>query len=143
MGTTIVGTTYFDVLFKRYEILNNKDTREDFLRRRKWTWGSSVHRRLNNKTRDFSKHESESFAKMINYKFNKEQLIIKSWKFNTANDKRPFAEIKGLHGKLSRNAYYASEDAMLFLNKDNIYDILDNKTLYEIMIKANIFFRKE
>ena len=32
---------------------------------------------------------------------------------------------------------------MLFLNKDNIYDILDNKTLYEIMIKANIFFIKE
>ena len=51
--------------------------------------------------------------------------------------------LRGLHGKLSRNAYYASEYAMLFLNKDNIYDILDNKTLYEIMIKANIFFRKE
>ena len=75
---------------------------------------------------------------MINYKFNKEQLIIKSWKFNTAND-----QIRGLNGKLSSNAYYASGDAMLFLNKDNIYEILDNKTLYEIMIKANILFRKE
>jgi hypothetical protein len=120
--------------FKRYDILNNKYTREDFWRRRKWTWGSSVHRRLNNRAIDFSKHESESFAKMINYKFNKEQLIIKSWKFNTAND-----QIRGLNGKLSSNAYYASGDAMLFLNKDNIYEILDNKTLYEIMIKANIF----
>jgi len=74
---------------------------------------------------------------MINYKFNKEQLIIKSWKFNTANAQRPFAEIGGFHVKLSSNAYHASGNAILFLTQDNI--ILDNRTLYEIMIKANIF----
>jgi hypothetical protein len=72
-----------------------------------------------------------------------EHLIIKSWKFYTAEDKRPFADVIELHDKLSRNAYYASPDAMLFLNKDNIYDVLDNKTLYEIMIMSNIFFIKK
>jgi len=127
--------------FKRYEILNNKDTREEFSSKRGWTWGSLVHRRLNNRGMDFSKHESESFARMINYKHNNvEHLIIKSWKFYTAEDKRPFADVIELHDKLSRNA---SPDAMLFLNKDNIYDVLDNKTLYEIMIMSNIFFIKK
>ena len=81
---------------------------------------------------------------MINIKNNNvERLIVKSSKYSTANINVKYKFATQFHGKITHNAFYVNDDAILYLNKYNEYDTLDNATLYDIMKESNIFFIKK
>lgn len=134
--------------YKRYVLLNDKYNTDHSLRtslhRRKIGWNSNIGRITGNTKVGYTKHELESFVKMINIKNNNvERLIVKSSKYSTANINVKYKFATQFHGKITHNAFYVNDDAILYLNKYNEYDTLDNATLYEIMKESNIFFIKK